>query len=332
MTPVVNDRIFGAISSFAKELDPSSTMNSDELIYHSLKGGRSAASIFRFELNDVSYVLRLFPPQINQIDALHQIALMKQAAELGIGPKVYFTNQRFNAIVMECIKGRTVYPEDFENNHLLANFAQLLRTLHDAKTSFPSAKSPFDRFRGFFNKDVHTEQLTRAKEAMEKIEAVLSLHPLTLAPAHLDLNLLNILFSDEQFYLVDWVNGGMSDPYFDLSTFAIFAGLNESQMITFLSHYFNHPPTPFEWNRFTILLPVRLFVIAAAFLSVNETPSLDEAALPPFGDLIQELAHGKANYTHHKLGSIMLKAGLSHTEQANFKKSLEALSYPYTLK
>jgi thiamine kinase-like enzyme len=323
-------RISRTISSFI-EKEGFAPVDRLELAYIPLAGGMSKATIYRFDLHQRSYVLKLLPPQSSQPDRLHQILLAQEAGRIGIGPEVHFVDPQFEAVIMDFIPGRTVHPIDFENNDQIVKIAAFLRQLHQSSGRFPPARSPFQRFHDFLGKGedkklAYPSLRAEAKNCMEQVEALLQLHPVSYTPTHLDLNSLNIMLSHDRFFLVDWVNGGMSDPYFDLAIFAVFLGLEEAQTEIFLTHYFAHAPTPFEWSRFAILKPVRLFAIAAAFLSQLPDDRLDkeEDALL-FSDFILLHAEGKADGPLEKIGMAMLKAGLDLIDGEEFKTALKNL-------
>jgi hypothetical protein len=64
----------------------------ENLFYEPLKGGSSQATLCRFDLQNVTYVLRLFPTNASLLVREHQIALAKQAGEQGFGPKIHFVD------------------------------------------------------------------------------------------------------------------------------------------------------------------------------------------------------------------------------------------------
>lgn len=321
------------VSQFIKSLTfLSETIQVDKLIYESLKGGGSAATLYRFDLDKYPYVLRLFPLHTPPLTRMHQIMLAKQAGQMDFGPKIHFVDAQLRGMVMEFISGRTVEWADFKDGVCLAEFAKFLQRLHRSKVSFPLAVSPFKRFRDFYLKIEKTNgvlpsRFSEVKNLMEDLEAMFQLLPINQVPSHLDLHPLNIMFWKNRFFLVDWVNGGMSDPYFDLATFSLFHGLNEEREILFLTHYFEHPPTCLEWNRFVVTQPIRLFVIAAALLSSNFDKSMTyeemirDMSLPTLSDF------GKkgAIWPHPLLGISMFQTALTLIDQEKFQCSLQDL-------
>lgn len=227
LSALQNIRLSQFMRSFASKLGPLSHLNPDNLIYTALKGGASKATLYRIDLEEKFYVLRLLPHQASPLTRMHQIILARLAGKLGIGPEVYFVDPQMEGMIMQFISGRTVRQTDFEHGDHLANFALLLRKLHLSKERFPVACSPFQRFHHFVRKGeeekiAYPACLAAVKALMEELEATFQLSPIPQVPSHLDLHPLNIMLTEQQFLLVDWVNGGMSDPYFDLTTFALF--------------------------------------------------------------------------------------------------------------
>jgi thiamine kinase-like enzyme len=273
--------------------------------YTPLKGGRSQATLFHFEVEKHSYVLRLFPPSASPLTRLHQSLLAKQAGKIGVGPKVLFVDTE--GLIMEHIKEETFLPKNFEKD-----FALFLQKLHGSKELFPHALSPFQRFRHFSHQKGKKlpPQWPQVALLMEEFEDLFKARSPFFVPAHLDLTPGNILHAQGRFFLVDWVNGGLSDPYFDLGPFAIFNGLKDSQIQLFLTHYLNRAPTLFEERLFWIGAITRLFVIAAAFLS-GPFPPYDP--LPTFADYLQENKERQSQRTAQELGFIFYRHGLALT-------------------
>lgn len=333
MTSILQDgRISRIMKSFVASVDSLSNIDPDNLIYIPLRGGGSQAALYRFDIGQNSYVLRLLPQQASHLTRMHQIILAKQAGKIRMGPEIYFVDSQLEGMIMNFIPGRTVQQEDFEDGIKLSQFAKFLQKLHRSKERFPVACSPFQRFRNFLlkgkqEKITYPSQFIKVKTIMEELEATFQLSTIPQVPTHLDLHPLNIMLTDKQFFLVDWVNGGVSDPYFDLTTFTTFQNFDESQTLTFLTHYFERPPNPFEWNRFIITQPIRMFVIAAALLntsvdkarSISYEEALKSRKLPSIADFGRNIM----NEPLWPFGLTMLKSGLQLTDQKNWKEALE---------
>lgn len=222
-----------SINFLEKLLDPfliHFNLNSHQITLSSLKGGQSAANLYQFDINQNRFILRIPPANASLPTKAHQCFLTKQAGELGIGPKVVYTDPQFNSIILNYIPGKEAQSKDFKNNALLHQMAKTLYHLHHSKSTFPLAVSPFKRFNGFFEKiNNKNHELKKIKLYIDEIEQTLRFYPISLCPTHLDLHLSNIILKDNnEIFLIDWVNGGMSDPFFDLATFSYFSELNEN--------------------------------------------------------------------------------------------------------
>lgn len=331
---VKNTLISSIMIPFIKSLELSlPNVQMADLMKEPLKGGGSAATLYRFDLHKCSYVLRLFPLHASLETRTHQITLATEAGKRGFGPKILFVDAQMNGIVMEFISGHTVQESDFEDTLRLIEFAKFLQRLHRSEVSFPLAVSPFTRFADFTLKmeqknSICPTRLSEAKALMKELEAIFHLLPISQVPSHLDLHPLNIMFWENRFLLVDWVNGGMSDPYFDLTTFSIFHGLKEESNLLFLKEYFERDPTDFEWNRFVVTQPIRLFVIASALFSSNMDFSLSYEEiirgrlLPTLSDFWKK----GVVWPPSVLGACMFEAALTLIDQDKFKYSLQCLS------
>lgn len=234
-----------------------------------LKGGKSGAGLYQFEINQSHFILRVPPENASILTKAHQSFLTKQAGEAQIGPKVRYIDPKFNGIILDYIPGNEVQAENFSNITLIDKIATVLRNLHQNKRLFPIAVSPFKRFNDFFQKSTeYPIQINKIKLCIDVIEQTLRFYPMIFSPTHLDLHLSNIILTNkEDIFLIDWVNGGMSDPFFDLATFSYFSKLNEVNIEKFLTLYFERPVHEIEKHRFNILFPVRIMVIAISLFS-----------------------------------------------------------------
>ena len=78
--------------------------------------------------------------------------------------------------------------------------------------------------------------LTRAAEYVRRLDK--ELQHTSGHPCHLDLHTRNIILTPTgDPVLIDWVNGGLSDPAFDLATVIAFLGLREENRDHFLASY-----------------------------------------------------------------------------------------------
>jgi thiamine kinase-like enzyme len=304
-----------------------SSVNSADVNYISLKGGKSAATLYRCDISSTPYVLRLLPFNADPQTRLHQIRIAELAGNIGVGPKIHFIDPHHEGIIMEFLFGRTVQYGEFEDQDKLQQMAHLLKKLHQSSEAFPIAISPFTRFQNFVlkgqkAKTVYPERFFEIQDLMKHLEKLLWIDSDQMVPTHLDLHPENILFSNNQFLLVDWVNGGMSDLFFDLANFSVFQCLTETQNINLLRYYLGRDPTEFEWRRFILSQPIRLFVIAAAFFTAEIEEKLNQTStdLSSLKDYLFE--NKKKEQSLQEIAWIMFQAGLQLIDDSNFKSIL----------
>lgn len=319
------------ISQFAKSGRFLLNRAPNDFICEPMKGGQSVATLFRFQIDNFPYVLRLFPPHAPPITRMHQLTLAKEAGELGFGPKIHFIDSEMNGIIMDFFPGRTIKEADFKDLANLSRFTKFIKHLHCSSAKFPKATSPFKRFFDLCLKMKDTDniklpQFYEIENLMKNLATIFQLLPIKRVPSHLDLHSQNIMVHENRFMLVDWVNGGISDPFFDLATFSVFHELNGHETNLFLCDYFEREISELEWNRFIVTKPIRLLVVALGLFSVihNKTQAYEEIArlsLPTLRDFREK----GAIWPHFILGMSMYQSALTIIDQTQFQRSLNWL-------
>ena len=61
--------------------------------------------------------------------------------------------------------------------------------------------------------------------------------------SHVDFVADNVLFDEQQAYLLDWEYAGMADPLIDVAMFVLYSGLNEAEADELLERYLERKPT-----------------------------------------------------------------------------------------
>lgn len=138
------------ISSFLEAMDLASATDPIKATYVPIING-SAAALFRFDVKDRSYVLRILPPQASHVSRTHEVLLAQQAGAMGIGPKIHFVDPHLETFITDFIPGRTVHPLDFQNISYLDRFTKLLQKLHQSLCKIPVACRYWREFLKFFS-------------------------------------------------------------------------------------------------------------------------------------------------------------------------------------
>ncbi len=289
----------------------------------SIHGGTSAATLYRFSHAGQMYVLRLLAPMQSHSKHHHEVRLTRAASRIGVGPRVHFIAADESAVVYDYTPGEILSLADIQKTPVMERLAQRLSRLHSAKVKMPIAASPFERFYGFEQRVIEDgrpwpQEMHRASEYVMRLAK--DLEQGMLHPCHLDLHARNIILTpagDPVF--IDWVNGGLSDPAFDIATFLVFLGLSNTHRDHFLASYQESMDKTLDLARVELLMPIRPFVAAASCL-VNTPPDISLSYLEQVLSRDEQPGHELFSLPHYarpdwptwKWGLIALKMGLAY--------------------
>jgi thiamine kinase-like enzyme len=206
---------------------------------------------YRVHFGGDDYVVRLPGKDTNLlgIDREAERLATKQAAELGIGPKVAAMFEEPPCLVTCFVEGRELTSEELREPDAIAEVARGLRGFHDSGLELPTSFEVQDivrdyaevaRSRGGELPEAFDGSVARADE----IVAAVGGDPEHAArPSHNDLLAANFLQSPDGIVIVDWEYAGMGDPFFDLGNFSVNNELSDDDEVRLLEAYFGEPAT-----------------------------------------------------------------------------------------
>jgi thiamine kinase-like enzyme len=215
-----------------------------------LEGGITNRN-YRVNFGGEEYVVRLPGKDTNLlgIDREAERLATKQAAALGIGPRVAAMFEDPPVLVTCFVEGRELSPPELREQAALTEVAYGLRAFHESGLELPTEFHVYDivreyadvaRSRGGELPEAFDEALERAGEIMKAVGD----HPEHRAsPNHNDLLAANFLQAPGNVVIVDWEYSGMGDPFFDLGNFAVNNELDESDGDRLLEAYFREAAT-----------------------------------------------------------------------------------------
>jgi thiamine kinase-like enzyme len=216
-----------------------------------LEGGITNRN-YRVNFGGDEYVVRLPGKDTNLlgIDREAERLATKQAAGLGIGPKVAAMFEDPPCLVTCFVEGRELTSEELRGQEVLTEVARGLRAFHDSGLELPTEFQVYDivreyaevaRSRGGELPAAFDETLERAGQIVKAVGD----HPEHRArPNHNDLLAANFIQSPDGVVIVDWEYAGMGDPFFDLGNFAVNNELDDGGAERLLEAYFGEPATP----------------------------------------------------------------------------------------
>jgi thiamine kinase-like enzyme len=216
-----------------------------------LEGGITNRN-FLVNFSGDEYVVRLpgKDTDLLGIDREAERLATRQAAELGVAPKVAAMFEDPPCLVTCFVEGRQLTSEELREPDRLAEVARALRAFHDSGLELPTDFHVFDivreyaevaQARGGELPEAFRASLERAEEI---VGAVRHHSEHQAAPSHNDLLAANFLQAPGNIVIVDWEYAGMGDPFFDLGNFAVNNELTDTDEERLLEAYFGEPATP----------------------------------------------------------------------------------------
>ena len=211
-----------------------------------------------------------------------------------------------------------------------------LRILH-ALPPFAKPLTYFDAMDGFIRRFQAANILPKSETEEHfiryaRLAAVYPRQDSEMVSSHNDLKPENILFDGHQVWLVDWEAAFLNDRYTDLAVIANFVVTNDSDEITYLRHYFGHPPDEYQLARFFLMRQRMHMSYSAVFLflgSSGEPVNLSEKP-PEFQDFHRRIWAGEVNLAdnHMKIlyGRVHWNQLLQNMRQTRFDEALEIVS------
>jgi thiamine kinase-like enzyme len=198
------------------------------------------------------YVVRLPGKDTNLlgIDREAERLATKQAAALGVGPKVAAMFEDPPCLVTCFVEGEEMSSERLREQEPLAEVARGLRAFHESGLELPRDFHVHDlvreyaevaRSRGGELPEPFEDSLARAEEVTAAVRDHAEHQP---RPNHNDLLAANFLDAGDHIVIVDWEYAGMGDPFFDLGNFAVNNELTDADEERLLEAYFGEPATP----------------------------------------------------------------------------------------
>jgi thiamine kinase-like enzyme len=188
-----------------------------------------------------------------------EVSIVKEVAELGLGPKLMSVNFSRGEMLLEHIEhekwGSYSSNEMFYRSTMIA-----LRTVHNALSKNIGEQSEFSPFRSILDlgrglKGKVSWLPDQFDEALAKVDAIYQkLTPWLQNNAVMcngDFHKGNVLLSEGKVFLIDWTTAAAGHPFFDVAKFSL--GLSYEDRLSLLGTYLGHEPTIEEKEHFKLI-------------------------------------------------------------------------------
>ena len=241
---------------------------SEPIVVEKLIGGLSGAQLYVVSAGGKKYVVRFFDRE-KPDKWEREIANLKVASQGGYGQLSLFAEASQGVVIMEFLPAKQISSEQRQTEHLYVELARVLQKLH-CGSHFQGSLDVFYRVHKELAK---VEAVAKSGIPLDKIQRMLreiqracALRAET-APCHNDLNPGNLIFLGQEFKIIDFETAAQADPYFDLSTVAIFyCMMNPVCERVLVTAYLNREPTPQEEARFYLMKQLVRINYALGFL------------------------------------------------------------------
>lgn len=205
------------------------------------------------------YVVRLGEDiPVHHISRHNELAASRAAHAVGLSPAVL--HHVPGVLVLEFIEAKALSPGDMQNAETLSRVIPLMRACHhDIARQFRGPAAIFWVFHVIrdyvanlaVTGSSYRSLLPSLLEKAERLEGAAG--PFEIAFGHNDMLAANFLDDGKRLWLIDWDYAGFNTPLFDLGGLASNNELSEDAERSILEVYYQTPPTPDLWRRYSAM-------------------------------------------------------------------------------
>lgn len=203
-----------------------------------LTGGSDETNIIKCTYQETNYVVKFFNSGTLGKD---EIAWTQHASDLGIGPRLYYSDPNEAYMLVEFAKGATFVPKQANNPAAIKNIATSLAKLHNSFAQFAHISDMFARIDIKYKKlncsnklkDILEECYSHVNDIAIQLQDII----IPLVPCHNDLNPGNIFIENNHITLIDWGDAALGNPYYDIAAFFILNVIEPENEILFFEQY-----------------------------------------------------------------------------------------------
>ena len=260
-----------------------------------LKGGLSESTLYKVDSDNKSYVIRLIGHRSME-DKQREINAQAIASQEGWGPILYAADINEGWIIMDYIKPTILHQADRRNEALYIALGKRLQQIHTGP-KFLSGKPILNEIEELLNRLNQQNKIPKSINyavLKEILESIKKNHSTILAPIHRDLNPNNIIFSDNQPFIIDFENAAQDDPFYDLGTIGIFYIMHPYHETIFLNAYFDRDPTQQEYKHYQTMKQAALLFYGLNFLDFVPQEIVHNISVPTesIERMLQDVANG----------------------------------------
>jgi thiamine kinase-like enzyme len=254
----------------------------------------ASANILLCESAQKKLIARLSDPSRPGANIPLEYHCQQQASNLGVGPQVYYANDKENVTIMD-------YVASASTQKLVANLeakklAKGIEILHNSE-SFPNTHSIFDIINMIGNAiGPAFSEYTELGGCLQLVKKYIDIVHVDedQRPSHRDLHSFNLLCDEQHtYYFIDWEAAGNESFYFDLAVaYNTIVCLNKAlSPQAWLTAYFSREASELELNKFAIMRVIALIHYGLIGLYISTAKAEQKISL--------EKLHTLPSYKHY---------------------------------
>lgn len=190
----------------------------DKIKFKPLLGGGTKSKIFRVDIENKKYVLRLLDENQPVERRRSELIAHKIGAELQIAPEIIYADQTPLVMIMEYIEGRTLTKHDLNNAEIVKKVMSALKKIHQypeegvlaKRTKVGAIQDLYDRYKskkGVVFPTCFDQLHSNLQDAFADLQT-------KRMPTHGDFNPRNILVAENgRIYIIDWAQASIDHPF-----------------------------------------------------------------------------------------------------------------------
>lgn len=235
-------------------------------------GGLSSEN-YKVSYNNNNYFVKICTHNYLHTDRKNELIIINKACEINLAPHLYYFSNKTGNMISSWINGIMPSLNDFNSVDFLYKLSYSLKNFHSLKCE--KQFNPFNHIRKRINicKDLYLplpQSIDMLLNHLNTLEIKLNKNPL-IGLCHNDLNVSNIILSNNNLYFVDYEYASMGDIFFDLATISWF--FSEKSRKDLLKFYFGEYKNEYYEKLLDYIFVVKFYNATWSLLKSTDSKS-----------------------------------------------------------
>ena len=178
--------------------------------------------------------------ELLNIDYRNKYYNNKICGEMNISPRVIHFIESDNLLVTEFIKTKTTSLAMFQSSKGIEQLVKNIKLMHNANPFLKNFNmfSQISFYQNILKKDYLPKKLFKYVNSISTLKQKLYIPNDKLVPCHNDLLVENLLYKDNQIFIVDFDYSGNNDPCFELGNLSVEMEFDDEQVNKLVRSYY----------------------------------------------------------------------------------------------